>query len=122
VIVHVLVNLADGRALLGEPKHINRKHLLVGKVRVGVVALPLCDCGETSPVAAADEQVDPKVLGSSVHVAKGGLLDVGCIFFQAACGDVVFQPLIGINYGMSRGFSSAETPEERRDLSGTPPD
>lgn len=41
VIFHVLVNLADGRALFDGPKHVNRQYLLVGKLRTAIVALPL---------------------------------------------------------------------------------
>jgi hypothetical protein len=76
VIFRVLVNLADGRPLFDEAKHVNGEHLLIGKVRIGVVALPLCDCGKPVPVAAADEQVDPNKRRGSVHVAKGGLLEM----------------------------------------------
>jgi hypothetical protein len=37
------------------------------------LSLPLCGRGDPSPVAAADEKVDPAGHGGSVHVAKGGL-------------------------------------------------
>jgi len=53
------VNFADGLSLFDEPEHINGQHLLVGKVRIAVVALPLCHGGESTSVATADEQVDP---------------------------------------------------------------
>jgi len=76
MIFHVLVNLADGRSLFDEPKHVNGQHLLVGKVRIGVIALPLCGRGEPSPVATADEQVDPNERRGSIHVAKGGLSEM----------------------------------------------
>ena len=76
VILHTLVNLADGRSLLDEPEHVNGQHLLVGKVGIGIVALPLRDCGEPSPVAATDAQVDPNERRGSVHVAKGGLVEM----------------------------------------------
>jgi hypothetical protein len=77
VIFRVLVNLADGRALLDEPEYVRScrcfQHLLIGKVRIGVVALPLGHSGEPSSVAPTNEQVDPRGFGGSVHVAKGGL-------------------------------------------------
>jgi hypothetical protein len=67
------VNLADGRPLFDEAEHVNRKHLLVGKRRGGVVALPLGNRGKSASVALTDEQVDPNKRRGSVHVAKGGL-------------------------------------------------
>nr|WP_240331478.1 hypothetical protein [Salinibacter ruber] len=50
------MNLADGRPLFDEPENVDRQHLLIGKSRVGVVALPLGCCGEPASVALADEQ------------------------------------------------------------------
>jgi hypothetical protein len=94
------MNLADGRALFDEPEHVNRERLLVGKVRVGVVALPLCNRGESPSVAAANEQVDPVRHGGSVHVAKGGCMERCLIapFFKPPAAAWFFQPLTGMYF------------------------
>jgi len=79
VVLRVSVNLADGRPLFDEAEHVRScrccQHLLVGKVRIAVVALPLGRCGESASVALADEQVDPNKRRGSVHVAKGGCVE-----------------------------------------------
>jgi hypothetical protein len=49
------------------------KHFLVGKIRLGVVALPLDSSRKATSVVSADEQVDPNERMLGVHVAKGGL-------------------------------------------------
>jgi hypothetical protein len=92
------VNLANGRSLFDESKQglltiQNRKHLLVSKVRIGVIALPLYGRGEPSSVAASGEQIDPNKRRGSIHVAKDDLLEmIECLFFQVACGGMFFNP------------------------------
>jgi len=76
VIRHVFVNLADGRPLFDETEYVNCHHFLVGKVRISVIALPLCYRSEPSAVSLSDEQVDPNKRRGSIHVAKGGSLEV----------------------------------------------
>jgi hypothetical protein len=87
------VNIADGLSLFEKAEQVHRQHLHVGKIRLVVVALPLNGGREAASVVPKNEQVDSNERILGVHVAKGGLLErCWCILFQAACGDVVFNP------------------------------
>lgn len=74
MVQHVLANLADGRSLFEKAKQVDRQHLLIGKVRIGVVALPLGHRSEATPIVPTDEQVDPNERMLTAYVAKGGLV------------------------------------------------
>jgi hypothetical protein len=90
------VNLADGRPLFDEAEHVNREHLLVGKRRIGVVALSLGHRSKSASVALADEQVDPNKRRGSVHVAKGGFVERCLVapFFKPPAATWFFNPLL----------------------------
>lgn len=74
-------------SLSNEPEQVDREPLLAGKLRIGVVALPLGDGMKTGSPAMTDEQVDAnkrrllirisnpfRVIDGRVnHVVKGGL-------------------------------------------------
>ena len=97
MIFRLLVDIADCLPLFEKGEQVDRQYLLVGKLRLVVVALPLDGSREATPAVSANEQVDSNERILGVHVAKGGLSErCWSIFFQAACGDMVFQPLIGI--------------------------
>jgi hypothetical protein len=58
---------------LARLRQVDRQHLLVGKIRIGVVALPLNGGREATLVLPNNEQVDSNERILGVHVAKGGL-------------------------------------------------
>jgi len=76
VILRILVNLADCISILEKPEQVDRQYLLVGKVRLVIVALPLYSSGEAASVVSANEQVDSNERILDVHVAKGGLSEM----------------------------------------------
>jgi hypothetical protein len=86
VILCVFVDIFDGLAFANEAKQVDGKDLFIGKIRIGVVALPLGNRAKAAGPAPADEQInaDERILPVSVvsvgvisvgviHVAKGGL-------------------------------------------------
>jgi hypothetical protein len=86
VALRVFVDLFDGLAFTDEAEQVDGKDLLVGKIRVGVVALPLGNCAKPAGPAPTDEQInaDERILPVNavstgvasvrvIHVAKGGL-------------------------------------------------
>jgi len=74
VILSVFVDVFDRVSLAEKAEQINREYLLVGEVRIGIVALPLHHSAQASvSVMTANEQIDPDEHMLPVHVAKGGL-------------------------------------------------
>ncbi len=86
MVLRVFVDLFDGLAFTDEAEQVDGKDLLVGKIRIGVVALPLGNCAKSIGLAPADEQINaneripPVSIVSAgvvsvrvIHVAKGGL-------------------------------------------------
>jgi hypothetical protein len=63
---------------------VDRQHLLVGKIRLVVVALPLDRSCKATLVLPNNEQVDSNERILGVHVAKGGLLE--------RCWSILFKP------------------------------
>jgi len=53
-------------------RQVNGQHLLVGKIRLVVVALPLDRSREAASAVPKNEQVDSNKRIVGVHVAKGG--------------------------------------------------
>lgn len=60
------------------------QHLLIGKIRLVVVALPLNGSREVIPVVSAYDQADSNMHILGVHVAKGGLSE--------RCWSILFKP------------------------------
>jgi hypothetical protein len=65
-------------------EQVDRQNLLVGEVRVVIVALPLDRSCEPTSVLPNNEQVDSNERILGVHVAKGGLLE--------RCWSILFKP------------------------------
>lgn len=82
MIFRVLLDLTNGRPLFDKLEHVCRQHLLVGKRRIGVVALPQGHCGELGSEALAEKQVDPNGRGGSISPGSTYQKDVGCTFFK----------------------------------------
>jgi hypothetical protein len=84
VIFRVLVNLTDSLSVFEKAEQVDRQNLLVGKIRLVVVALPLDRSCKATSVVSANEQVDSNERILGVHVAKGGLLE--------RCWSILFKP------------------------------
>ncbi len=86
MVLRVFVDLSDGLAFTDEAEQVDGKDLLVGKIRVGIVALPFLGGAKPAGPAPTDKQInaDERILSVSavstgvasarvIHVAKGGL-------------------------------------------------